>query len=55
MVLIDYEQGAPKASFRQQNGQFWEKTEHGKKTLARRMAKADKKDSREVQTKRPRM
>ncbi|RHY73410.1 hypothetical protein DYB38_002526 [Aphanomyces astaci] len=37
MVLIDLDTGAPKASFRQTNGQYWNKGEEGKASLAKRM------------------
>ncbi|KAF0693392.1 Aste57867_15645 [Aphanomyces stellatus] len=43
MVLIDLDTGAPKASFRQTNGQYWNKGEEGKASLAKRMGDKGKK------------
>ena len=38
MVIINLDTGAPKASFRQQDGRFWSKGEEGKRSLATKLA-----------------
>jgi hypothetical protein len=43
MVIIDLDNGAPKASFRSTNGQYWSKGEEGKTSLAKRMSEKNKK------------
>ncbi|CAK4081871.1 unnamed protein product [Aphanomyces euteiches] len=43
MVLIDLDTGAPKASFRNTDGQYWSKGQEGKTSLAKRMAEKRKK------------
>ncbi|OQR81108.1 hypothetical protein ACHHYP_16746 [Achlya hypogyna] len=43
MVLVELDTGAPKASFRTATGQYWNKVEEGKTSLAKRMADKGKK------------
>lgn len=38
MVLIDFDSGAPKQSFRTVDGQYWQKGQEGKQSLGRRMS-----------------
>ncbi|EQC35661.1 hypothetical protein SDRG_06944 [Saprolegnia diclina VS20] len=43
MVLVELDTGAPKASFRTTTGQYWNKVEEGKASLAKRMSDKGKK------------